>query len=112
LTNIPSELTDGIWVSQANADRDNDDASFLNFDSGESPVTVYIAYDPAGSPPLASNHEFTSITLSSDLTTSDPSLKTFSIVQASGVTGMVSIGGNRSGPGSGPQQGYVVIVVP
>jgi lysophospholipase L1-like esterase len=112
LTNIPSELTDGIWVSQANADRDNDDASFLNFDSGESPVTVYIAYDPAGSPPLSLSHEFASLTLSSDLKTSDSSLRAFSIVKASGVTGMVSIGGNRSGSDAGAQQAYVVIVVP
>jgi lysophospholipase L1-like esterase len=112
LTSIPSELTDGIWVSQAKADSDNDDASFLNFDTGASPVTVYIAYDPAGSPPLSLSHEFIPLTLSSDLTTSDPSLGTFNIVKASDVTGMVSIGGNRSGSGAGSQQGYLVIVVP
>jgi hypothetical protein len=105
-------LTDGIWISQANAEADNDDTSFLNFDTGASPVTVYIAYDPAGSPPLSSSHEFAPHTLSSNLTTSDLSLATFSTVKASGVTGMVSIGGNKSGSGTEPQQGYIVIVVP
>jgi len=112
LINIPTELADGIWVSQANADNDNGDASFLNFDAGRSPVSVYVAYDPAGNPPLSSSHEFEPVTLSDDLTTSDPSVGVFSIVKASGVTGTVGIGGNRSAPDAMPQQGYVVIVVP
>ena len=112
LTNIPSELSDGIWVSQANADNGNGDANFLNFDTGKSPVAVYIAYDPAGSPPLSSSHVFTPLALSSDLTISDPLVGAFSIVKAGGVTGTVSIGGNKSASGAAPQQGYVVIVVP
>jgi len=112
LTSIPGELASGIWVLQANADNGNDDASFLNFDTGESPVAVYIAYDRSGSPPLSLSHLFTPVTLSVDLTTSDPLVNAFSIVKASEVTGTVSIGGNRSGSGAAPQQGYIVIVVP
>ena len=112
LTQIPSELADGIWISQANADNANSGTSFLNFDTGHSPVTVYIAYDPAGSPPLSSSHVFTPVTLSSDLTTSDPLVSAFSLVRAHGVTGTVSIGGNQSGVSAEPQQGYVVVVVP
>ena len=111
-TNIPKELADGIWLSQANADNGNSDASYLNFDTGPSPVTVYIAYDPAGSPPLSLSHGFATLALSSDLMTTDLSVGIFSIVKASGVTGKVSIGGNRSGTGAEHQQGYVVIVVP
>jgi hypothetical protein len=112
LTNIPVELADGIWVSQANADNANTDANFLDFDAGPTAVSVYIAYDPAGEPPTSSTHIFALVALSGNLTVSDPSVVTFSIVQSTGVTGTVSIGGNKSGPGSALQQGYVVIVVP
>lgn len=45
---FPRELANGIRVLQANSDRDNADDVFLEFDAGESPVSVYIAYDPAG----------------------------------------------------------------
>jgi len=112
LTSIPSELANGIWVSQANADNSNTDASYLNFDAGASPVFIYIAYDSAGSPPTSKTHQFRPTTLSSKLIVSDPLVDTFSIVMATGVTGMVVIGGNRSNPAAAPQQGYVVIVVP
>jgi len=112
LTSIPIELADGIWVTQANADHNNRDESFLNFDAGQNPVSVYIAYDPAGNPPLSLSHTFAPTTLSVDLTVSDPSLGMFSIVKADGVTGLVSIGGNRSASGAAQQQGYVAIVVP
>ena len=62
LTNVPSELADGIWVSQNNADRTNADASFLSFNVGTAAVTVYIAYDPAGGPPLeATAHGFAAL---------------------------------------------------
>ena len=113
LTSIPSELANGIWVLQANSDNGNGDASFLNFDTGKSPVAVYIAYDPAGDSPLSLSHSFTPVTLSVDLTTSDPLVNAFSVVKASEVTGTVSIGGNRSGSATALlQQGYLVIVVP
>jgi hypothetical protein len=112
LTNIPSELANGIWVSQANADRGNRDEEFLTFDAGQSPVSVYIAFDPAGNPPLALSHVFEAVTLSADLTVSDPGVGALSIVKASGVTGWVSIGGNSSASNATPQQGYVVVVVP
>jgi len=112
LTAIPSELANGIWVSQANADRDNRNENFLTFDVGRDPVSVYIAYDPSGDPPLSSSHVFTPATLSADLVVSDPRVGAFSIAKASGVTGMVGIGGNGSASDGAPQQGYVVIVVP
>jgi hypothetical protein len=112
LSSIPAELADGVWVSQANADNANSDASFLNFDAGAAPVTVYIAYDPAGDPPTSTTHVFTAAALSGPLNVSDASVGTFSIVRATGVTGAVSIGGNKSGVNPAPQNGYVVIVVP
>jgi len=112
LTDVPVELTNGIWVTQANADKNNRDDIFLTFDAGENPVSVYIAYDPGGVPPQSSSHEFRPVTLLSDLVVSDPEVGAFEIVKAVGVTGTVSIGGNRSGFGGAPQQGYVVIVVP
>ena len=111
LTNVPPELQDGVWVMQANADNTNADASFLSFDAGSSPVTVYIAYDPAGVPPTSSTHTFTPVTLSENLTVSDGSVGTFSIVEATSVTNTVTIGGNKSGSAPATQQGYVVIVV-
>ena len=112
LTSIPRELVDGIWVTQANADKGSRDKGFLTFDTGEASVSVYVAYDPAGTPPRSTSHQFVPVTLSTDLATNDPSVNTFSIVKATGVTGQVRLGGNKSGLGSAPQQGYVVIVVP
>ena len=112
LLEIPSELTNGIWVLQANADKSNTNTGFLKFDAGAFPVSVYIAYDPAGSPPTSKTHQFRPTTLSSELIVSDPLVGTFSVAKATGVTGMVVIGGNRSNPAAAPQQGYVVIVVP
>ncbi len=112
LTNIPAELASGIFVSQASIDNGNGDSDFLNFDAGTAPVTVYIAYDPAGTPPASSTHAFSPVTLSSGLDVSDPAVGTFSIVRSTGVTGQVIIGGTLSGPGAAPQQSYLVIVVP
>ena len=111
LTNIPPELQDGIWVIQANADNTNADADFLSFDAGATPVTVYIAYDPAGVPPTSSTDTFTLVSLSENLTVSDGSVGTFGIVRATSVTGNVTIGGNKSGLAPAAQQGYIVIVV-
>jgi hypothetical protein len=114
LTNVPAELADGIWVSQRNADNTNADLDFLSFDTGTVGATVYIAYDPAGGPPLeATAHGFAALgaPLSSDLTTSDASVGTFSLVEATNVTGVVTLGGTVS-DGGVARQGYVVIVVP
>jgi lysophospholipase L1-like esterase len=112
LTNVPDELSDGIWVLQANADRENRDPGFLSFDAGVRPVTVYVAYDPAGDPPTSASHRFAPHALSSDLAVSDQSVGAFAIVRATDVTGPVIIGGNKSGDSPLPQQGYIVIVVP
>jgi len=70
------------------------------------------AHDPDGIPPLSSSHEFRPVTLATDLIVSDPEVGAFSLVRAVGVTGTISIGGNRSGFGAPPQQSYVVVVVP
>jgi hypothetical protein len=112
LQNIPEELEGGVWVSMANADNANTDPDFLSFDAGVSPVTVYIAYDPAGNPPTSSTHAFSPATLTGTLDVSDPAVGTMAIVVASGVSGAVTIGGTRSGGGPEPRQGYLVIVVP
>ena len=112
LTNIPAELENGIWVMQANADNANTDSDFLNFSVGAQTVTVYIAFDPAGNPPTSSTHTFSPVTLSKDLTVSDAVVGAFSVVRATGVTGSVSIGGNKSGLAGAAQQGYVVVVQP
>ena len=114
-TNVPAELADGVWVVQENADNGNTDASFMSFDVGAVGVTVYIAYDPAGGPPLeATLHGFAPPggPLSSDLTTDDGSVDTFAIVEATGVTGIVTLGGTMSDGSGIARQGYVVIVVP
>lgn len=84
LTNIPGELAGGIWVMRANANNSNADSSYLNFDAGENPVTVYIAFDPAGNPPGSSTHAFSP----------------------------VSAGGNKSGGSPAAQQAYLLVVVP
>jgi len=114
LTSVPAELADGIWVSQNNADNTNTDASFLSFDAGPTPVTVYIAYDPAGGPPTSSTHTFAALgaPLSSDLTVSDGAVGTFALVEAAGVTGTVTIGGTDSDLSGIARQAYVVVVVP
>ena len=112
LTNVPSELEDGVWITQDNADNANTDIGYTTFDVGASAVTVYIAYDPAGDPPTSGSHTFTAATLSGNLTTSDPDNGTFSVVSATGVTGAVSIDGNASGADPDPQQGHLIIVVP
>ena len=111
LTSVPTELADGIWVMQDNADNTNADASFMSFDVGANPVTVYIAHDSAGGPPTeVTAHGFAASTVSG-LTTDDPANGTFSIVEATGVTGLVELGGTVS-DGGAARQGYLVIVVP
>jgi len=101
LTNVPAELADGVWITQSNADNGDFSADFLSFDAGASPVTVYIAYDSAGAPPTSSTHVFAAppAPLSSNLTVSDPAVGTFALVQATNVTGTVTIGGTVSGGG-------------
>lgn len=111
LTNVPPELADGVWVSQNNADRTNTDASFMSFDVGANPVTVYIAYDNAGGPPTSSL-AFVASALSENLTVDDPAVQTFTVVESAGVTGVVTIGGTDSDLTGTPRQAYVVIVVP
>jgi lysophospholipase L1-like esterase len=112
LIDIPPELAAGIWVMAANADRDNQDEDFLSFDAGDTPVTVYIAYDSAGLPPISNSHEFNPVQLSSLLKVSDPLVDRFEFVAATDVTGGVRIGGNRSANSSAAHQSYIVIVVP
>lgn len=112
LDGVPSELANGIWVTQANSDWNNRDENFLTFDVGQTPVSVYIAHDPGGIPPRSSSHEFRPVTLATGLIVSDPKVGALSLVRAVGVTGTVSIGGNRSGFGAPPQQSYVAVVVP
>ncbi len=111
LTNVPTELADGVWVSQNNADRTNQDANFMSFDVGANPVTVYIAYDGAGGPPV-STETFAPAALTGSLTTNDPANSTFTVIEATGVTGSVTIGGTDSDLTGAPRQSYVVIVVP
>ena len=85
LTNVPAELVDGVWITQDNADNTNTDASYMTFDVGANPVTIYIAYDPAGGPPT-STETFGALgaPLSSNLTTDDPAVGTFALVEAAG----------------------------
>jgi len=113
LTNVPTELRDGVWITQDNADRADATAGFLSFDAGASAVTVYIAFDPAGSAPTSSTHAFAPVVLPGPLSVSDPAIigGDLSIVQATTVTGTVTIGGTASGGGPA-SQAYVVIVVP
>jgi len=116
LENIPPELEGGVWVSMRNADNANADADFLSFDVGSTAVTVYIAYDPAGGTGLPPTNDsglvFAAATLTGTLDVSDAAVGTMSVVEATGVTGTVTLGGNKSGGGPDPQQGYIVIVVP
>jgi lysophospholipase L1-like esterase len=113
LTNVPAELADGIWVTQDNADNTSVDPNFMSFDVGAAPVTVYIAYDPAGGPPTSATHAFAAgAPLSSNLTTDDGSVGTFSLVEATNVTGVVTLGGTMSDGSGIARQGYLVIVVP
>jgi len=113
LTNVPSELADGIWITQANADNADASLDFMTFDVGTAPVTVYIAHDPAGGPPLeATLHGFAGTALSTNLTTDDGSVGTFAIVEATNVTGPVTLGGTMSDGSGIARQGYLVIVVP
>ncbi len=113
LTNVPSELADGVWITQANADNADASLDFMSFDVGTAPVTVYIAYDPAGGPPLEAtlNGFAAGAALSTNLTTDDGSVGTFALVEATNVTGVVTLGGTVS-DGGVASQGYLVIVVP
>ena len=113
LTNVPAALEDGVWVTQSNADNANTDASFMSFDVGGTPVTVYIAYDPAGGPPDATASALfgaSAVTLG----VSDPAIAggNMAVVEALGVTGVVTIGGTRSDLSGIVRQGYLVIVAP
>ena len=113
LTNVPTELADAVWVTQNNADNGNTDANFMSFDAGPNPVTIYIAYDPVGGPPTSSE-TFGPLgaPLSSNVTTDNPAVGTFALVEATGVTGPVTIGGTMSDLTGIARQGYLVIVVP
>jgi lysophospholipase L1-like esterase len=112
LVDVPQEIAAGVWVMQANADRDCEDEDFLAFDTGARPVTVYIAYDSSGLPPVSASHQFVPVRLSSALNVSDTAATGFEFVAASGVTGEVRIGGNKSAKSPAAQQSYIVIVVP
>jgi lysophospholipase L1-like esterase len=112
LVNVPAELTNGIWVMQPNAKRNNEDEVYLRFDAGSAAVTVFIAYDAAGSPPSSTTHEFAPAHLTSELKVSDPSVERLDVVMAENIVGVVTIGGNKSAHSPGRQQGYLVIVVP
>lgn len=113
LTNVPAELADAVWISQNNADNMNTDANFMTFDVGPNPVTVYIAYDPAGGAPTSSTHVFAPLgaPLSSNITTSDPAAGTFALVSTT-AQNTVTIGGTMSDLSGIPRQAYLVIVVP
>ena len=112
LENIPDELAAGIWITPANAYRNKSDYDYLVFDAGRNPVTVYIAFDAAGGPPISTSHRFAPVALSSRLEVSDNTVVTFEVVMANDVVGRVQIGGPDSSRGEVRQQSYLVIVVP
>jgi len=112
LVDIPAELVDGLWIMQPNANRDNQDDEYLEFDAGPSPVTVYIAFDASGSPPVSRTHAFVPTRLSSQLKVSDSSVERLDVVMAENIVGVMTIGGNKSARTPGQQQGYLVVVVP
>ncbi|MCH7637052.1 MAG: DUF1080 domain-containing protein [Proteobacteria bacterium] len=111
LTNVPTELADGVWVTQDNADNGNTDATFMEFDVGATPVTVYIAHDPAGGAPTSSL-TLAAATLSGNLSASGGSVGNFTVLEATNVIGTVTIGGTMSDGSGIARQGYLVIVVP
>ncbi len=82
----------------------------VTFDAGPDPVTVYIAYDPAGVPPSSGTHAFAAYAPSSNLTAAGGLVPQYDFVRATGVTGAVSIDGTLSA-GAGAQAAYLVIVV-
>jgi lysophospholipase L1-like esterase len=113
LTNVPPELEGGVWISQANADNENTDASFMSFDVGSSAVTVYVAYDGSdGGVAPSSSVALGAAALTGNLSVSDGAVGNMTVVSAAGVTGVVTLGGTHSGAVTAGQKGYVVIVVP
>jgi lysophospholipase L1-like esterase len=110
-TSMPSEFAGGVWIMPDNADVASSAGSLVTFDAGATPVTVYIAYDPAGSPPVSTSHTFSAYTPSANLTAAGGPITQYAFVRATGVTGTVDLGGSQSG-GAGAQSSYLVVIQP
>jgi hypothetical protein len=110
---IPAALADGVWITQDNADNTNTDPNFMSFDVGMAPVNVYIAYDSAGGPPTATASAMFGASTET-VGVSDPAITggNLAVIEAIGVTGMVTIGGTDSDLTGTARQGYIVIVAP
>ena len=123
LTSIPTELDtlDARWIMTPNevvsgfgTDTDSD---VVTFDVGGDGATVYVAHDPGGAPPTVSCDDspgcvFAASSLTGSLSTTDPNVGSFDVVQISAsVTGMIRLGGNHSGD-TLANASYIVIVVP
>ena len=110
-TSMPTEFADGRWIMPDNADVGSSAGALVSFDVGTTAKTVYIAYDPAGSPPTSTTHTFSAYSPSSNLTATGGPVTQYAFVRATGVTGTVSLGGSQSG-GAGAQSAYIAIIEP
>lgn len=104
LTDIPAELESGLCIMTANADGISTDSDFLSFNIDRN-VSVYVAYDGNASmlPDWLSTFADTGLQVG----TTNGSLNLYSRDYASG---LISLGGNMAGGGTGPSN-YIVIVV-
>jgi len=114
LTAIPKVLSNGIWLSTANDDQNNDRNDYLTF-TVDRDVNVYIAYDPLSSSIPDWLVEFTDINQS--IGVSDPNSPTLKLYHKSFIVGVdtlmdgsITLGGNQAAGSIDSNRNYIVIV--
>jgi hypothetical protein len=110
LADIPAALSEGRWIMTKNADASNTDEDFMSFDVGTNPVTVYVAYEPGATPPAWLRERFSAT--SQQVLVSGAPVAAMDLYRATGVTGIVSLGGNMADGPNGASVNYFVVVVP
>jgi prepilin-type N-terminal cleavage/methylation domain-containing protein len=108
LTYLPNEILDSILARTPNADK-NKGSSHSHVLSFDRPVTVWIAYDPRGTPPNWIKNNYTATGLTIGVT--DPGTSTLALWKRNVAAGTLTFSGNQaSGWGGGVATNYVIFV--
>jgi hypothetical protein len=108
LTSLPAELDGSILVRTPNADKNKGGSHELKLQFDQN-VTVYIAYDPRGTPPNWIKNTYTNTGLTIGVT--DSGTSTLGLWRADLGAGIQTFKGNKaSGWGGGVATNYVIFV--
>jgi hypothetical protein len=109
ITYLPEEIIESILVRQPNDDKNLGDSHLLRLQVSTT-STVWIAYDPRGTPPNWVRNEFTNTGLSLGVT--DTGTPTLNLWKKDFAAGRVELYGNKAnGWGGTIETNYVIFVV-